>query len=109
MATSISDHAPDVNLGTGVFVEGVRSRSTGFDVDVVVAIDAPLGDHAIEIDDGERLLTGATITVRDNRPETKRGCSQTPASKAQPLMLLTILAGIAYRRRRPSRERESMQ
>jgi len=100
VATSISDHAPEVNLGTGVFVEGVRSRSTGFDVDVVVAIDAPLGDHAIEIDDGERLLTGATITVRDNRPETKRGCSQTPANKAQPLMLLTVLAGIAYRRRK---------
>ena len=42
-----------IDLGEGIIVETVERRGSGLDVQVSVAHDAPLGDHPIEIDEGD--------------------------------------------------------
>ena len=52
--------------------ESVERRGSGLDVQVSVAHDAPLGDHPIEVDEGDRLLEGASLEVKAHKvPEQK--------------------------------------
>jgi hypothetical protein len=67
--------APIVNMGEGIIVETVNRRSTGLDITLSVAHDAPLGAHIIEVDEGDRLITGASLEVRDTPKVPDRNCT----------------------------------
>jgi len=89
-----------IDLGEGIFVESVHARSTGYDVALVVAANAPLGTHPIEVDKGDRLLTGASLEVLDNRLEAQGGCA-TPLER--PRHTLWVLSFFLLCVRRQSR------
>jgi len=72
-----SRQPPSVNLGEGIIVENVLRRGSGLDVQLSVAHDAPLGEHPIEVDEGDRLITGASLEVRDTPKIPERNCSAT--------------------------------
>ena len=69
---------PTVDIGDAIFVESVVRRGTGLDVEIVVAANAPLGDLAITVDEGSRILSGVELEVRDSGPPTQKSCSQAP-------------------------------
>ena len=54
-----------VDLGEGVFVESIAVDGATLSVDVVVDPLAPLGLRPVLVDDGQRLLTGPELRVRD--------------------------------------------
>ena len=87
---------PTVDLGEGVYVESVVRRSTGLDVKIVVSGNAPIGDHPITVDEGNRILTGSSLEVRDNRPSTQPGCSHT--HRTSPFGLFFLAFFMALRR-----------
>lgn len=64
-----------VDFGTGIFVEEIRARATGFDVDIAVDSSAPLGSRNVTVDTGNRILTGSTLRVRDSRSASNSTCS----------------------------------
>ena len=83
---------PIVNLGEGIIIEEVVRRSSGIDVQLSVAHDAPLGPHPIEVDEVDRVLTGATLEVRDTPKVPERNCSSTSRKTVSPwLCMLTFL------------------
>jgi hypothetical protein len=90
---------PQVDLGEGIIVEGVSRRSTGLDVQLSVANDAPLGRHLIEVDEGYRLITGASLEVRDTPKVPARNCSSNGGS---PDLIWILLAVLLIRERRHS-------
>ena len=79
----VTQPPPIVRLGEGIIVETVTRRGSGLDVSLSVAHDAPLGAHPIEIDEEDRLITGATITVRDTPKVPSRNCSVYPQRSGQ--------------------------
>ncbi len=83
-----------VDLGTGVFVQDVRPRATGFDVDIEVDGAAPIGERDVFVDTGARILRGATLRIIDNRSPTETGCSTAPTRTlfAPILLALIVLA-----------------
>jgi hypothetical protein len=95
-----AQHSTIIDIGEGIFVESVYPRSTGYDVALVVAANAPLGNHAITVDNGDRLLTGASLEVLDNRLEAQGGCA-TP--RVRPRHTLWILGFFLLCVRRQSR------
>lgn len=54
-----------VDLGEGVVINDVAKQDGTIVVDYTVAYTAPIGDHAIEVDDGTRLVDGASVEVKD--------------------------------------------
>lgn len=95
---------PTLTLGTGVVVESVTLDGAVVVAEVSVASDAPLGAHAITVDDGIRVLDGETLEVRDWAPPVIRACSTTSGAGAAgpPLGALGVFAvlAVAMRRRR---------
>lgn len=98
--TSLAD-TPDLDLGEGVIVE-----STSFDGDLVtarvaVAWDAPVGERAIQVDDGDRLLSGVNLRVRNAATTPQRSCSQGGGRPGSGLLVI-VLGALLSRRRRAS-------
>jgi hypothetical protein len=90
---------PTVDLGEGLVVESVESPGDGtVRVRYAVGADAPLGDHAVTLDDGVRVLEGVALTVRDALPPSSGTCG-TPLVPAA-LSALLALGGALTRRRR---------
>jgi hypothetical protein len=94
--------APDpvVDLGAGLFVEDVRVEDDLVHVGVASASNAPLGDHLIIVDDGTRILDGASVDLRDATSPPKRVCSSMGPTSATLGAWLGILFGLTLRRRR---------
>ena len=95
--------SPEVDLGDGIIVEEVvlDEDGTRLLVTIAVANDAPLGMHAISVDDGVRVLGGMQLRVRDRSVtvDSTCGCAQTGSAPHLPL-LLGLLALLGLRRRR---------
>jgi hypothetical protein len=89
---------PTVELGEGIFVEDVRRRGTGLDVDLVVSHDAPLGEHQAHVDEGLRLLTGAKLWVQDGVTPTQSNCAHLNRNGPVGLWWLLTLVAMACRR-----------
>ncbi|GDX80840.1 hypothetical protein LBMAG42_26510 [Deltaproteobacteria bacterium] len=102
--STVPASVPTITLGEGVVVESVAVEGADLIVQVSVASDAPLGDHAVVVDDGVRVLDGASLEVRDWSPPVIRACATagsagTGASAYGALMVFAAL----LRRRRKSR------
>lgn len=67
---------PTLDLGEGVLIESVERDGEIVRAEVVVAWDAPVGERGIEADDGDRVLDGATLRVRNAATPPARTCSQ---------------------------------
>lgn len=65
---------PSVSLGEGVVVERVSAVGTRVSVDYAVAIQAPIGVHEVQVDDGVRRLT-AELEVRDGSSPEVSTCA----------------------------------
>jgi len=96
-------HPPTVSMGDGVLIESIYTRGSGLDVEIVVAPSAPLGAHAIEVDDGTRILTGAELTVTDQPNQTTTGCSTAHNSTDRAMPWLLLMVGALCSRRRSIR------
>ena len=88
-----------VYLGPGVVVEAVGVEGSEVEVLATVPLDSPLGATAIEIDDGERIWTGASFEVRARPPRVGQTCSLSAGAGSSTLWTLG-LAGLLLRRRR---------
>ncbi len=89
---------PTVDLGEGVVVADVQwFDDTELHVSVVVELDAPLGEHALEVDDGERIFGGLRVQVRDDPPATTR-CSTAPGSRGWVWGLVALCGACRSRR-----------
>ena len=86
---------PTVNLGEGIVVESLALDGESLELAVVVSPSAPLGSRSVELDDGERVYTGATLEVRDQAVLPQGNCSSVQASPG-----LALLGLLALRRRR---------
>jgi hypothetical protein len=95
--SSLGRAIPSVDLGEGIYVEEVRRRGTGLDVDLVVSHDAPLGQHAAQVDEGDRLLTGANLVVQDGATPTQSNCAH--LIRRGPIHLWWLLTLMAWTRR----------
>ena len=91
-------HPPTVSMGEGVLIEGIRARGSGIDVDIVVAPAAPLGMHAVEVDDGTRVLTGSGIKITDQINKTNTGCSAGRRPQGWAKTWLLLLGALCFRR-----------
>lgn len=87
--------APTVNLGEGIVVETLSQEGEQLELVVVVSPTAPLGAHNVELDDGERVYTGAVLEVRDQAVLPNGNCASVQASPG-----LALLGLLALRRRR---------
>ena len=92
---------PIVTLGDGIIIEKVARRGSGLDVELSVAHDAPLGAHPIEVDEGDRLLTGASLEVRDTPKVPERSCSSVPNTITHWWVLLLHLFAVTRGGDRP--------
>ena len=88
-----------VGFGTGIFVEEIRARATGFDVDIAVDPSAPLGVRSVTVDTGNRILTGSSLSVRDGKSTASSNCSSTGTTDTG--AWLAFVALLARGRRRP--------
>jgi hypothetical protein len=96
-ATAAFEATPAVDLGEGVYVETVVSTGMSrIRTRVIVAFDAPLGEHDLRLDDGIRVFRGVTLRIADQAAPTRR-CHQGPP--ATPMALWFVLAGLWARRR----------
>ena len=79
----------------------LREDGTHLLVTIAVANDAPLGLHAISVDDGVRVLGGMRLRVRDRSVsvDSTCGCAQT-GSPPRLLLLVGLFALIGLRRQR---------
>lgn len=83
-----------VDLGEGLVVESVSRGEEQLEVEVVCLYTAPLGSHAVSVDDGVRILDGVELEVEDNL-RAVNGCGLGLAPRA-----LLALAGLVLLRRR---------
>jgi hypothetical protein len=98
-ATAAFEALPAVDLGEGVYVETVVSTGQSrIRTRVIVAFDAPLGEHDVRLDDGIRVFRGVTLRIADQATPSGR-CHQ--GSPATPMALWFVLAGLWARRREP--------
>jgi len=89
-----------IDLGEGIFVESISPRSTGYDVAVVIAPDAPLGSHAIVVHQGDHLLTGASLEVLDTPSAIQKGCTISQISPRTQIPFMAGLLALCLRRQR---------
>ena len=97
---SLSKPPPIIDLGDGIIIEDVVRRTTGLDVQLSVAYDAPLGDHNIEVDEGDRLITGASLEVRDTPKVPERNCASISQRSVSFVWLWTVIVLVTTRRKR---------
>lgn len=101
-ANTTLEELPVVDLGGGIIVESVSLEEPDLlALELAVSNDAPLGLHAVTVDDGVQLLDGVSLRVRDQTPTAAPvcGCGAGPAGG-----LLGLLGGLGLllRRRRPA-------
>lgn len=91
---------PSVSLGEGVVIEGttLTAEDTAC-AEIVVEPQAALGDRIARVDDGRRLYTNLSVTIRDNVSPPTGSCASAPAGASA---LATALTLCALRRRRRS-------
>ncbi len=88
--------------GAGVIVERIsRIDDQTVHATLTVTHDAPLGDQTIEVDVGTRILTGATVSIRNPEPDTKSQCGSLPPT--MPGLWTIWGVCVAWARRRKAR------
>lgn len=100
---------PTVYLGPGVVVETLMVRGSEVEVMATVPLDSPTGTTAVEVDDGERIWTGATFEVRRQAPAVASTCSSLVLPARGGWWLLFVGAGAFGRARRRSRPGKRVQ
>ncbi len=90
-----------VDLGRGIVVESVRREGQALLLQVAVADDAPLGEHAVEVDDGARIFAGVSLEVRRAPATVQRGCGLLGEAPGGWALVSALVAALAGRRRRP--------
>ncbi|MFZ5479190.1 MAG: hypothetical protein ACOZNI_20670 [Myxococcota bacterium] len=70
---------PTVDAGEGVVVSGVEVDGDVLRFEVACANDAPIGEHAVRVDDGVRVFEGVSLTVRDTTRQQAGTCG-TPSA-----------------------------
>ena len=91
---------PEVDFGDGAVVESVEVVDATHAIALVaIAPNAPLGDHAVTLDDGRRIFEGVSLEVKDVLITTGGPCGC--ASGAGAGSLAAVLVGVlaALRRR----------
>jgi hypothetical protein len=97
---------PLVRVGDEVVVETVAlDGEGGVLAHVVIPYATPLGDHAVEVDDGTRIFGGLALTVRDRLEEVPPGrCAVLPRGRAMGWTgLLAALCALGRRVYKPRR------
>ncbi len=89
---------PTLDLGEGLVVEAITWSGAEAVATVAVTWSAPIGERAIEADDGARVLEGATLRVRNAATDPQRACSQSGARGSG--LLGALIAGLALLRAR---------
>jgi hypothetical protein len=89
---------PSIDLGEGVVVRSVELDGTIIYIDLTTTVDSPVGEHTILIDDGRRVLDGATVEVRDAKPAPGKLCAV--VADEPPDLWLFGLVLLVWRRRR---------
>ncbi len=89
---------PTVDLGEGIVVNAVEVDAGAVLVRYTVTGDAPLGERAVTVDDGVRVLGGVLLEVKDAVAPAAGGCG-TPVSPGYAVVGLGM-AALAVRRRR---------
>ncbi len=99
LASSAFAALPTVTLGEGVLVSDVAwLEDEELRVRVVAELDAPLGFHDLQVDDGQRLWGGLQVQVRDAPPATT-SCSILTRSHIGGLgTVLALVMGLRRRR-----------
>ena len=96
-------HTPTVTMGDGVLVERIFARGSGLDVEIVVTPNAALGAHPIEVDDGTRVLTGASFTITDQMNRGTSGCTTGPRAEGGAMRWTLLFVAALWFRRRSTR------
>jgi len=96
--TALAD-AVDLDLGEGVIVESASVDGEVVTAKVAVAWDAPVGEREIHLDDGDRLLDGVDLRVRNAVTTPQRACSQGGGRPGAGLILLALGALLSRRGR----------
>jgi hypothetical protein len=86
---------PTVELGDGFVVQSVEVDGDVVRAVVACATNAPVGEHAVRLDDGVRVFEGVSLTVKDTSPAQPGTCG-TPAPAW--LAGLGIIASLSRRR-----------
>jgi MYXO-CTERM domain-containing protein len=90
---------PIIDLGPGIFVQSTEVDGDTLRVGIATAIDAPVGAHQIIVDDGLRILSGATVEVRDAKPPPGKVCASSPGQPTG-IWALALAACLGLRRRK---------
>jgi hypothetical protein len=93
---------PSVQAGEGVVVEVESIDGDELVLRYAVAGTAPVGDHAVLVDDGTRIFEGVSLEVRDWRAPVLSGCATAGGAAPAWAGLLAAL-GAALGRRRDAR------
>lgn len=93
-------YAADLQLdaGPGVIVESLQVDASTVTAVIAVTADAPVGERALLLDDGLRLLEGVSLRVRKAPQPAGRVCGVAPAGGTAHAVGLLLLA-IASRRK----------
>ncbi len=97
----IQPDALEVDLGEGVVVQSVWLEDGVIVVEVGVDPSAALGDREIRVDDGLRILTGASLEIMDRRYIPEKSCATTggPEGRGAAGWVLGLLLLLGLRRR----------
>ncbi|MEC7948919.1 MAG: hypothetical protein VX265_15225 [Myxococcota bacterium] len=92
--------AADLRLdaGPGVIVESLHLEASSVTAGIAVTADAPVGTRALLLDDGVRLLEGASLRIRKPPQSAGRVCGVAPPATTVPAVSLLLLAIMARRR-----------
>lgn len=96
---------PTVDAGDGVVVGDVvvDAAAQTVSLSAAVATNAPLGEHAVTLDDGTRLYTGASFEVLDVAIDPGKQCGLGVGGGSGALVLAGALAALRRRRSDPAR------
>ena len=93
---------PVVALGEGVIVQSVSVEGTDVVVVISAASNAPIGAHAVTVDDGVRVLEGGSFEVRDWTASPIQACSTGGSAATGTAGIGAALLAVIRSRRRGS-------
>lgn len=93
-ASADLNDTPTLDLGEGVVVEALSWSGRSVTASLAILPDAPLGDRDVRLDDGLRVLGGASFRVRDYLPPPSRACAAAPAPTGLAPLLLALVVGL---------------
>jgi hypothetical protein len=88
-----------IDAGPGVVVESVSAEGAVLTATVAATADAPLGERAVEVDDGVRLISGAWMRVRAPAAGASGVCGPAALPAAAGPLLVAFGALLVRRRR----------